>query len=221
MADLYPHYDDLLTYIPKFLNKRSLDGMAPLFLALAEADIQSKLRTREMQVTVEAPVTCASVNLPLDWLDATRLWIGGQPQALKFSTPDEMIELQARYGSAPGIPTHYGFIDNVITLAPVPSGECSLWMTYYAKIPRLTVDLQSNWLAVRDMGVYLYGSLVRASPYLIDDARVATWDREYTGRIQAMNTASQVALHSGGPLVRRFRGYRRGPSPIPWAGHPL
>jgi len=212
------NYNDLLEKIPKWLNKRALDGMAADFITLTESDIQSKLRSREMMITVEAPVTCASVNLPLDWLDATRLWIGGQARALDFITPDAMPEFRARYGVAPGTPTAYGLIDNVIELVPVPTTECSLWMTYYAKIPPLDADHPTNWLTQRDIGIYLYGALVRASPYLIDDARVATWDKEYTGRIQQINASSQVALHSGGPLVRRMRGYRRGPSSIPWRG---
>lgn len=213
------NYTDLLEKIPRWLNKRALDGMAGDFLALTESDIQSKLRSREMQVTVEAPVTCANVNLPLDWLDATRLWIGGQPRALDFLTPDAMVEQRAHYSNAPGVPTHYGMIDGTIELSPVPSEECSLWMTYYAKIPTLDEDNPTNWLTARDIGIYLYGALVQASPYLMDDARVAVWDKQYTGRVQQLNASSQVALHSGGPLVRRFRGYRRGPSPIPWAGH--
>jgi len=209
-------YNDLLTAIPRWLNKRSLDGMAADFIALTESDVQSKLRTREMMTTVEAPVTCASVNLPVDWLDATRLWIGGSSRALDFVTPDTMPELRARYGGAEGVPTHYGLIDSVIELVPVPASECSLWMTYYAKVPTLSVDAPTNWLTQRDIGVYLYGALVRAAPYLIDDARVATWNNEFSGRVQALNAASQVALHSGGPLVRRARGYRSGYRPAAW-----
>jgi hypothetical protein len=197
------------------VNKRSLDSMAADFIALTETDIQSKLRTREMQKTVEAPVTCNSVTLPLDWLDATRLWIGGQHRALDFATPDAIEELRWQQ-SGGGAPTHYTLVDNVIELAPVPAGELSLWMTYYARIPALSADAPTNWLTQRDIGVYLYGALVRAAPYLIDDARVATWNNEFSGRVQAMNAASQVALHSGGPLVRRVRGYRRGPQPVAW-----
>jgi hypothetical protein len=127
-----------------------------------------------------------------------------------------MPELRARYQEATGVPTHYGLIDNVIELVPVPSSECSLWMTYYARIPKLTVDEPTNWLTTRDIGVYLYGALVRAAPYLIDDARVPTWDKEYTGRIAALNLTSNVALHSGGPLVRRIRGYGHKVHAGPW-----
>lgn len=212
-------YNDLLVAIPKWLNKRSLDGMAADFIALTESDIEAKLRTRQMQVTVEAPVTCNSVTLPLNWLDATRLWIGGQHKALDFVTPDAIEEIRWQQ-EAGGHPTCYTLVDNLIELAPVPTAELSLWMTYYARIPRLSADEPTNWLTARDIGIYLYGSLVRAAPYLIDDARVATWDREYTGRIQALNVSSQVALHSGAPLVRRFRGYRRGPQPVAWGATP-
>lgn len=211
------NYNDLLTAIPKFVNKRSLDGMAGDFIALTESDIQSKLRTREMQVKVEAPVTCASVNLPPDWLDATRLWIAGQHRALDYVTQDALEEMRGcQGGMVPGVPTHYSLADNVIELAPVPTNELSLWMLYYAKIPTLSVDRPTNWLTARDIGVYLYGALVRASPYLLDDARVATWANEYTARVQQLNISSQVALHSGAPLVRRRQGYGRGVNPLPW-----
>lgn len=199
-------YTDLLDSIPKWLNKRTLDGRAPDFIALAEADIEAKLRSREMQTTVEAPVTCASVNLPTDWLDATRLWISGSTRALDFATPDQLIELRS-CTSGGGTPTHYGLIDSVIELAPAPTAELSLWMTYYARIPRLDVDHPTNWLTARDIGVYLYGALMQASPYLLDDARVATWEKAYSSRISQLNLSSQVALHSGAPLTRRVRGY--------------
>jgi hypothetical protein len=209
-------YDDLLTAIPKWLNKRSLDGMAADFITLTESDIEAKLRSRQMHVTVEAPVTCASVNLPVDWLDASRLWIAGQGRALDFATMDAIEEIRARHAGASGTPTHYTLVDNVIELAPVPSTELSLWMTYYARVPALDADHPTNLLTTRDIGVYLYGALCRASPYLIDDARVATWDREYTSRIQSLNVSSSVALHSGAPLVRRIRGYGHKRNAGPW-----
>jgi hypothetical protein len=202
-------YSDLLDAIPKWVNKRTLDGRAGDFIALAEADLEAKLRTREMQTTVEAPVTCPSVNLPPDWLDATRLWFGGATRALDYATQDTMIELRNRYPNG-GTPTHYSLNDNVIELAPEPTSEMSLWMTYYARVPRLDVDHPTNWLTVRDIGVYLFGALLQASAYLLDDARMATWEKQYNSRVAQLNVSSQVALHSGGPLKIRVRGYGSG-----------
>jgi hypothetical protein len=212
------NYNDLLVSVPKWLNKRNLDGMAGDFITLTETDLRSKLRTREMQTTVDAPVSCAAVNLPLDWLDATRLWMDGASRALDFCTPDELVEIRARARAVPGCaPTHFTWTDSAIELAPAPSGEPLLHMTYYRKIPRLTVAEPTNWLTTRDIGVYLYGALVRASPYLMDDTRVATWSKEYGDRVGALNLSSQVSLHSGAPLKRRIRGYGGGVNPKPWS----
>jgi hypothetical protein len=212
-------YNDLLLAVPKWLNKRNLDGMAADFVLLTETDLQAKLRSREMQVTVDAPVSCGAVNLPVDWLDATRLWMHGATRALDYCTPDELEELRSRY-ACDGVPTHFSWTDHTIELAPVPAGEPILHMTYYRQIPRLSVTAPTNWLTKRDPGVYLFGALVRASPYLLDDARVATWASEYTGRIASLNLTSQVALHSGAPLKRRIRGYGRGVNSQPWSAHP-
>jgi hypothetical protein len=199
-------YTDLLEAIPRWVNKRALDDRAPDFIALAEADLEAKLRTREMQTTVEAPVTCPTVNLPPDWLDATRLWIGGNTRALDFATPDMMVEVRSRWPGG-GTPTHYGLNDSVIELAPQPTAEMSLWMTYYARIPRLDGDHPTNWQTTRDIGVYLFGALMQASAYLLDDARVAVWEKNYMARVAQLNMSSQVALHSGAPLKIRMRGY--------------
>jgi len=209
------NYNDLLTTIPRWLNKRSLDGMAGDFIVLTETELQSRLRSREMQTTVDAMVNCAATALPADWLDATRLWMDGAERALKFCTPDALEEIRQR--NAGCAPSHYSWTDSAIELAPVPTGELLLHMTYYRRIPTLSVDAPINWLTTRDVGIYLFGALTKASPYLLDDARVATWAKEYDGRIAALNLSSQVALHSGGPLTRRIRGYGRGVNPVPWS----
>jgi hypothetical protein len=214
------NYNDLLLAVPRWLNKRSLDGMAADFVRLTETDLQAKLRSREMQVTVDAPVSCGAVNLPLDWLDATRLWMHGATRALDFCTVDELEEIRRQYACPGGMPTHFSWTDSTIELAPAPTGEMILHMTYYRQIPRLSVAAPINWLTARDMGVYLYGALVRASPYLLDDSRVATWASEYTGRVAALNLSSQVALHSGAPLVRRIRGFGRATKSPQWSAHP-
>jgi hypothetical protein len=144
----------------------------------------------------------------------------GATRALDFCTVDALEEIRHQHANTCGMPTHFSWTDSTIELAPAPSAELLLHMTYYRRIPRLTVDAPTNWLTDRDMGVYLYGALVRASPYLLDDSRVATWTKEYADRVASLNLSSQVALHSGAPLKRRIRGYGRGVNPVPWSAHP-
>jgi len=199
-------YNDLLTQIPRWLNKRNLDGMAGDFIMLTETDLEAKLRSRQMQTTVDAPVSCAAVNLPPDWLDASRVWMDGAIRALDYCTIDALQEIRAT--ARPGLgPTHFSWTDSTLELAPAPADELILHMTYYRRVPRLSVDAPTNWLTARDIGVYLYGALVCASPYLMADDRVPTWTTQYAARVAALNISSQVALHSGAPLTRRVRGY--------------
>ena len=209
-------YADLLEAIPAWLNKHQLEGRAADFIRLAETDMESKLRSREMQKTVEADVTCPTVNLPADWLEASRLWLAGSLEPLRFVTPDEILSHRSAATPAdlPPATGFYSLHDNLIELSPVPGLPVKLWLTYYARIPRLDAAHQTNWLTVRDPGVYLYGALTQAAPYLLDDERVATWGREYAARIQQLNTSSQIALHSGSPLVRRIRGFGKRPTRV-------
>ena len=63
----------------------------------------------------------------------------------------------------------------------------------------------SNWLLVKAPDLYLYGSLVHASPYLLDDQRLGMFASMYNSRLDSLSLESDKALHSGGPLVARTR----------------
>ncbi len=78
-------------------------------------------------------------------------------------------------------------------------------MIYYGKIPALSNQNTSNWLLVKAPDLYLYGSLVHAAPYLLDDQRVGLFANMYNSRLEALALESDKAVHSGGPLVARTR----------------
>jgi len=76
---------------------------------------------------------------------------------------------------------------------------------YYGKIPSLSVSVASNWLLVKAPDLYLYGALVHASPFLLDDQRVGLFANMYNSRLDSLQLESDKALHSGGPLIARTR----------------
>jgi len=72
-------------------------------------------------------------------------------------------------------------------------------------VPELTTSATTNWLLTKAPDLYLYGSLVHASPFLMDDQRIPTFASMYSTRFEALNDESKTSTHSGGPLVARTR----------------
>jgi hypothetical protein len=91
--------------------------------------------------------------------------------------------------------------------APIDGDPPAVEMVYYARPTPLTDDTPTNWLLEQEPAVYIYGTMLQAAPYMIDDERVATWGQLFSGLITRLNNASDSATHSGGPLVRGRRGF--------------
>lgn len=211
-------YSALIDSVGSWLNRRDLASQIPDFVRLVEDDLALKLRDRRMHRTVDATISAEPLALPDDWLEAVRISGAGDGRALLPATPGQLQGLRARrmgYGGTyvagdplPGTTARYAISGNSLELYPAPTQPLTLSMTYYQRIPRLSADAPSNWLLQDDPGVYLYGALIQAAPYLKDDARIATWAALYRDRVDNRNQASAAAEYSGGPLRRTRRGFR-------------
>jgi hypothetical protein len=80
-------------------------------------------------------------------------------------------------------------------------------LTYYAKIPALTVSNTSNWLLVDSPDLYLYGSLLQAAPYLQDDQRITTWAALYTTAINDLKVSDERSRMATSALRMRARSF--------------
>jgi len=67
--------------------------------------------------------------------------------------------------------------------------------------------VSSNWLLASSPDVYLYGSLMQASPYLKDDGRIPVWASMYTNALEAIQVADDRAATSGGSIMMRARTF--------------
>jgi hypothetical protein len=74
-------YSELLDAVTTWLNKPDVEQSAPAFVALAEADINRRLRHYRMQVTASPSLSTQYTALPLDWLEAVRFSLTGTPWA--------------------------------------------------------------------------------------------------------------------------------------------
>lgn len=196
-------YSTLQSTIADYLNRADLTAQIPTFIQLAEADFNSRLRCREQIVRAEATSNAEYVQLPSDWLEAINLHIVDGAQPLRFVTLDEAdyINKQQVFTQVAA----YSLMNGAIELIPAPGTDVDIEMIYYAKIPALSSQNASNWLLTKAPDVYLYGSLMHAQPFLMDDQRMPVFAALYNSRIDALNMESMNATHSGSPLIARAR----------------
>jgi hypothetical protein len=199
------NYATLQSTVADYLNRQDLSAYIPTFIQLAEADMNTRLRTREMIIRATTTNDDEFVRLPLDFLESINLQLTDGQSPLRFVTLDEADIINKRQGY--NAPTFYSLMNGAIELVPPPAtgADVEIDMVYYGKIPALSDSNTSNWLLLKAPDVYLYGALVHAAPFLMDDQRISVFGSFYSQRIEALNDESQKSLHSGSPLVARTR----------------
>ena len=198
------NYATLQSAIADYLNRADLTAQIQTFIQFAEADLNTRLRSREMIVNATATSDGQFVALPPDWLEAINMMIVGGQSPLRYITPDEadtIIKAQT-YTST----RFYSMTTGVIELVPPAVDDITIDMVYYGKIPALSDANTTNWLLTKAPDVYLYGALTHAAPFLMDDQRMGVFSQIYLARVQSLQDESQKALHSGSPLISRPRG---------------
>ena len=198
------NYATLQSAIADYLNRADLTAQIQTFIQFAEADLNTRLRSREMIVNATATSDGQFVALPSDWLEAINMMIVGGQSPLRYITPDEadtIIKAQTFTSTR-----FYSMTTGIIELVPPAVDDITIDMVYYGKIPALSTANTTNWLLTKAPDVYLYGALTHAAPFLMDDQRMGVFSQIYLARVQSLQDESQKALHSGSPLISRPRG---------------
>jgi hypothetical protein len=196
-------YATLQSEIASWLNRDDLTAIIPTFIQFVEADVNSRLRHQKMVVRAQATSNQEYVQLPGDWLEAINIHIVDGAQPLRYVTLDEADRINKQQIITQ--PSFYSIMDDALEIVPAPESNIDIEMIYYGKITSLSNQNTSNWLLVKAPDLYLYGSLVHASPYLLDDQRVGMFANMYNSRLESLALESDKAVHSGGPLVARTR----------------
>lgn len=195
-------FNDLRDSIADWLNRADLAAVIPDFITLSEARFNRELRLAQMVKVATATVSDGYFAVPSDHL---------QTISLRLTSPDnyngkcEFVSIQ-RLNELNGNPNltntsrYYSIVDGNFRLAPSPSGETTLELTYYAKVPALSFDNQTNWLLTKAPDLYLYGSLMQAAPYLKDDERVALWATAMGQAMEALQLEAERAQFPEGKL---------------------
>lgn len=188
-------YDTLKAAVGDFLNRGDLAAAIPVWVQLAEAEINRNLRHWQQEQLAPLTLTGRYTDLPADWRETVRLEAGGKRMDL-LAQPELQIR-RSNSEDAAGAPAFYAFTAGKIEVYPTPDGDYSAEHLYLGDIPALSDASPTNWLLEKHPDIYLYGALLHSAPYLVEDARLQVWRGLYAEALIAAQRSSDKARASG------------------------
>ena len=198
---------ELHTAVANWLNRSDLTARIPEFISLTEAGFNRNLRTREMLVRSTASTSGQYVSLPTDYLEMLNIELTSPspPKRLVYITSDRSDDYRERQNNETGTPDYYTIEGASIQLLPTPSAAVTVQLNYYQDIPALSglADSGDNWLLLAHPDVYLYGTLMQASPYVMDPQSAGQWGGLLDRAMQELQLSDEKSRYSGGTLNMR------------------
>lgn len=198
----FTSYSDLQTAIAGYLARSDLTTQIPDFIRLAETRLRRDLRIRQMlkSVTTETVAADSTVELPSDFLEVRDFVVVGNPVVpLNYYSPSAFNRNTRSWES--GKPKDYTVLATDFQLAPIPDSNYTVKMFYFAAPTFLSDSNTSNAFLANTPDALLYGALLEAAPYLMDDARINTWGTMFDRAMASITRSDEQGQYSGVPLA--------------------
>lgn len=185
-------YSTLKTAIGNWLARADLSAAIPEFIQLTESAVNRQLFVRERMTEVTGESASGLIALPddFDTMISLRVTDGQVKRAIHPVTVDHD---SAYVGTA----RSYTTVGSNLRL--IGTDDADYTLTYYARIPSLSDSNSQNWLLAKEPGVYLYGALLEAAPYLKDDNRLSVWGAKFAALLDDLRMKDDKARYGNAP----------------------
>lgn len=139
-------------------------------------------------------------SLPSDWSRPHTLWYRHPTTgAVVFLDllSKERFDLTHPDAARQGLPSAYTIWGSTLQLGPTPDRVLTLNRNYYTILADLSADGDTNGLTQDYWEGLLWGALVEAEPYLLEDARLPLWRARFEAFQDELAVASARARTSG------------------------
>jgi hypothetical protein len=151
------------------------------------------LRTRDMVAVTSLTPSSGACTLPTDYLEYRRVVeeasIRRELKHIAPSVPEQLYPDRAA-----GLANDFTIIGGSLYMFPVSSNDIEL--TYYQKIPALSVSNTTNWLLTKHPGLYLHGGLMQVGIFRNDDALVQRSAALITSLMAGMRRSGEMAEYA-------------------------
>ncbi len=125
---------------------------------------------------------------------------------LSYVTPEIYDRMWG--GSTSGTPKFYTILANEVSFGPIPATVQQVEMLFYKKFDNLSGSTTTNLLLTEAPDIYLYGSMLEAEPFIMNDERVPLWAQALQQAVTDLQEQDNKDRHSGSALrVMNTGGY--------------
>lgn len=178
------NYGQIRTQFKDLLNRSDCtNALADTFISQGISRSQRLLRIKDQEKTFATTMSSivTTVTVPTDLVETISLDVDGD--YLEFLPPNRFNELEYTFA---GKPQYWTRIGNTIKFKPTPTAGQVVTLYYYGAFDPFVSDATETSLAASAPELFVYGGLVYASDYFIDDRKGA-----FEERYQAIATELQ------------------------------
>lgn len=196
-------YNDLLTAAANWSERSDLTSRIPEFLELAEAKINRKLRTKDMETKN------ASFSITGEYV-ATPTGFGGVRSFHLNTTPKQVLEFMPAdnqtgyFGSSTGKPRYYTIEGSNFRFGPAPDATYASTLTYFLTVPALTASNTSTWLLTANPDAYVYGVMAELQAYLKNWTDAQMWENKMYRVLEEIHAISNQDKWGGNSMAVRL-----------------
>lgn len=203
-------YTELKASIANWLNRSDLTSeIADDFIKLVEADLNAKLRIRQMEQIETITIDSETETVPTGFIAVRSLYIlsNGTKYHLNYISPASLISIKG--GSTSGLPRTYTIESDNGTeqfrFAPEPDSSYTGYIQYYKAFAPLSSANASNYILASHPAIYLYGTLFHAANFIggIDQGQSQSWLGMYQTALERLEDNDQNDSFGGSPVIQR------------------
>ena len=170
------------------------------FIDLAELRISRDVITPEFKRKVTSAFTANDpfLTMPTDLVTLEHLQvINSNVRTLLLLKSDEFITEYWPNRTSTGVPKYYTYFDtSTIYVAPTPSSNLSIELSYKRRLPALSSSNTSNWTSINAADALLYACLIEASVFNRNYNLQDRYTAMYQQAVKAINNEQSTKLSS-------------------------
>jgi hypothetical protein len=182
------NYSAFVTTVENYLARTDLTSVIPDFIQMAQLRMSRDLRTEAMLKVATTSPSDNKVAFPTDFLELREMHFEGNPPILlEYQSPD--LFFRNGQTSLSGRSHYFTMLGTEFQFAPSQNSSYTIQILYYAQPTFISSTTATNLYLTYYPDALLYATLAEAEPYLINDARIATWSALYDRAIANIKTS--------------------------------
>jgi hypothetical protein len=195
------NYATLQTAVADYLARSDLTTFIPNFIQNAENKLYRTMNLRAEETALSVSISSGVAAVPSDFKALKFAYVDGNPvDLLDWVSIHELYRDYSNRSETSSNPSVISREGTNFVFGPKATG--TLKGIYYKKFAGLrTTD--STWYVVNAPETLLFGALLEAKPFIMDDARIAVWKMFYDEAVLTLMIENDNAEHSKGALMQR------------------